>query len=68
MLIFLHFYLIKESWKNVPKNIKQHNGFQQLIKMISDGSCDTEDWSNDAANSASALRNKLNYSKIENLF
>jgi len=26
--------------------------FLQTIKMISEGSCDTEDWSNDAENSA----------------
>jgi len=31
--------------------------------MISEGSCDTEDWSNDAENSALHCRNKL-YSKI----
>jgi len=29
------------------------------IRMISEGSCDTEDWSNDADNSASHHRNKL---------
>jgi len=35
--------------------------------MISEGSCDTEDWSNDAENSALHHRNKciLNYFKIE---
>ncbi len=27
--------------------------------MISEGSCDTEDWSNDAENSAAHHRNKL---------
>ncbi len=32
--------------------------------MISDGSCDTEDWSNDAENSALYHMNKL-YFKIE---
>ncbi len=26
---------------------------QIIIRMISEGSCDTEDWSNDAENSAS---------------
>ncbi len=31
--------------------------------MISEGSCDTEDWSNDAENSALHHRNKL-YFKI----
>ncbi len=50
---------------NFHKNIKQHNCFQhwqqsemflkqqnQHIRMTSEGSCDTEDWSNDAENSA----------------
>ncbi len=49
------------------KNIKQHNGFQhwaanQYIRMISEGSCDTEDWSDDAENSA--LITEINYFKI----
>ncbi len=52
------------------KNIKQHNCFQhrniseaanQDIRMISEGSCDTEDWSNDAENSALHHRNKLHF-------
>ncbi len=29
--------------------------------MISEGSCDTEDWSNDAENSALHHRNKLDF-------
>ncbi len=29
--------------------------------MISEGSCDTEDWSNDAENSALHHRNKLHF-------
>ncbi len=33
----------------------------QYIRMISDGSCDTEDWSNDAENSALHDRNKLHF-------
>ena len=32
--------------------------------MISEGSCDTEDWSNDAENSALHHRNKLHLKKI----
>ncbi len=39
--------------------------------MISEGSCDTEDWSNDAENSALNHRNKLHfnkYMKIENSY
>ncbi len=34
--------------------------------MISEGSCDTEDWSNDAENSALLYRNKL-YCKVVEL-
>ncbi len=33
----------------------------QHIRMISEGSCDTEDWSNDAENSAAHHRNKLSF-------
>ncbi len=33
----------------------------QHIRMISEGSCDTEDWSNDAENSALYHRNKLHF-------
>ncbi len=32
------------------------------IKMISEGSCDTKDWSNDAENSA--LQSGINYTNI----
>ncbi len=37
--------------------------------MISEGSCDTEDWSNDAENSALHQRYKLHlkYFKVENV-
>ncbi len=31
------------------------------IRMISEGSCDTEDWSNDAENSVLHHRNKLHF-------
>ncbi len=38
--------------------------------MISEGSCDTEDWSNDAENSAliTGIHYILQYIKIEKLF
>ncbi len=38
--------------------------------MISEGSCDTEDWSNDAENSAliTAINYILKYIQIENLY
>jgi len=35
--------------------------YNQNIQMISEGSCDTEDWSNDAENSALHHRNKLHF-------
>ncbi len=38
--------------------IKQHNS---LNTLISEGPCDTEDWSDDAENSALRHRNKLHY-------
>ncbi len=37
----------------------------QHIRMISEGSCDTEDWSNDAENSAAHQRNKLHFTIYE---
>ncbi len=38
--------------------------------MISEGSCDTEDWSNDAENSAliTEINSILKYIKIENCY
>ncbi len=67
MLFFRTFYSAKNAEKNLwcfHKNIKQlfsalviiRNASwaaNQHITMISEGSCDTEDWSNDAENSAS---------------
>ncbi len=62
MLLFLSapFYFLVN--KKNPKNIKQHNFFfnidpakkcfLSIIRMISEGSCDTEDWNNYAENSA----------------
>ncbi len=43
------FIFIKESWQNVKKQID--------IRMISEESGDTEDWINDAENSAFHHRN-----------
>ncbi len=34
--------------------------------MISEGSCDTEDWSNDAENTALHHKNKLQFSIYQN--
>ncbi len=62
--MLLNFLLIKESWSSFHKNIKQHNwASNQYIRMISEGSCDTEDWSNDAENSA--LITGINYILIK---
>ncbi len=38
----------------------------QHIRMITKGSCDTEDWSNDAENSALHCRNKLHFKIYSN--
>ncbi len=38
---------------------------KQQISMISVESCDTEDWSNDAENSALHHRNKLHFKNIQ---
>ncbi len=58
------FELSKESWgKNISgfhkKILSRTSVFKdQHIRMISEGSRDTEDWSNDAENSALHHRNK----------
>ncbi len=56
MLFFWHFYLpnVEKKWS--------------LQKNVSEGSCDNEDWSNDAENPASRQINKLHqiYIQIEN--
>ncbi len=41
--------------RNASRAANQH------IRMISEGSCDTEDWSNDAENAALHHRNKLHF-------
>ncbi len=52
------FFELSVHNKNPEKKNYQHNCFQlvssaanQHIRMISEGSCDTEDWSNDAFSS-----------------
>ncbi len=49
-----YFLFIKYSWKQVSNKAQLlmmiiRNVFEQkiIIRMISEGSCDTEDWSND---------------------
>jgi len=40
-----------------------------VISMISEGSCNTEDWSNDAENSALHHRSKLHFNmQLDNQF
>ncbi len=63
-------FILKESWKEMyhsfHKNNKQHNcqsiswAANQHIRINSEGSCDTEDWRNDAENSGSAIT-EINY-------
>ncbi len=63
--VLLNFLFIKESWKikcistkifgsiavfNIYINQNVSRAAYQYIGMISEGSCDTEDWSNDAEN------------------
>ncbi len=58
--IIIFFYSSNNPEKKciiVSKNIKQQNKNvswveNQHIRMISEGSCDTEDWSNNAENTA----------------
>ncbi len=68
MLIFWTFYLPKNPENCIKKFLQKYEAAQlfstlilmsnipwaanQHIRMISEGSCDTEDWSNDAENSA----------------
>ncbi len=67
---------------SLHKTIKQHlfstlilirnvsTAANQHISMISEGSCDTEDWSNDAENSAltSGINYIWKYIKLENSY
>ncbi len=70
MLFFLTVYSSKnqrKSFTGSKENIKHQTVstviINQNIIMISEGSCDTEDWSNDDKNSALRHRNKL-YFKV----
>ncbi len=59
----VHLYS-KKKVPHVPKR-KQYEAAQHIInqhiRMISEGSCDTEDWSNNDKNSALLHRNKLHF-------
>ncbi len=67
----------EKTYHGLQKNIKQHNcliadcemiiywAANYHIRMISEGSCDTEDWSNDVENSAlSSITGILKYIQI----
>ena len=59
MLFFWTFYSSKNPEKKILYTINVSWAADQHIRMISEGSCDTEDWSNDAENSALYHSNKL---------
>ncbi len=50
--------IIDNNNNNVSWTANQH------IRMISEGSCDTEAWSNDAENVALIIGNKLHFKNI----
>ncbi len=55
--MILNFLFMKKSWKKVvPQNYK---AAQLHIRVISEGSCDTEDWSNDTEKFDLHHKNKL---------
>ena len=74
--VLLNFTLIKAFWKKnlytTVFNIENNNTYllsiNHHIRMISEGSCDTEDWSNDAENSTliTEINYYVKYWKIEN--
>ncbi len=50
------------STKHIKQHCFQHNNDKKcFFEQISEGSCDTEDWSNDAKNSVCHHRNKLHF-------
>ncbi len=60
-----HFHKIWSS--TAVSNFDNNNvswAANQIIRMISEGSCDTEDWCNDAENSALHHMNKLHVKYI----
>ncbi len=57
----------KKKKKLLSALIKRNVAPNQHIIMISEGSCDTEDWSDDAENSALPSQKKITF-KIEKLY
>ncbi len=81
MLFFCTFYSSFNVERNVSQKYLAAQLFSTLIKsvswavnqhisMISEGSCDTEDWSNDAENTAliTGINYTLKYIQIENTY
>ncbi len=67
--LFLQTYGAAQLFSTLIINVSCSSN--QHIRMISEGSCDTEDWSNDAENSVFDQRNKLyfnTYSHRKQLF
>jgi len=56
--IYIYIYIYRAAQLSKIDNNWVSN---QHIRMISEGSCDTEDWSNDAENSALHHRKKLHF-------
>ncbi len=69
MLIFGFFYS-KNPEKYVLNCFKYWSSANQHIRVISEGSCDTEDWSNDAENTAliTGINYILKYIQTENSY
>ncbi len=69
MLLISNFYQSKNIF-NIDNNKKCFLSSKSAFWMISDGSCDTKDWSNDAENSAliTGINDILKYIQVENNF
>ncbi len=65
-------YINQITWKKAAAQLFSTKKIawaeNQYIRMISEGSCDTEYWSNDAENSALITAIHLQYIQIENSF
>ncbi len=63
-------YLATQVFSTLITKIRVFWAVNQHIRISSEGSCETVDWSNDAENSALHYRNKLLYKniKIENIY
>ncbi len=61
-------FMVSNCWEHLNNHLAM--SCQQHIRVISEGSCDTEDWSNDAENSAliKGINYILKYIQIQNSF